>query len=81
VVGATVTLSDFGLDDGSFAGMPVLAPGFGYQGARIAQLAELFGGAAQNVLVSASRSILSAGPKGLEEAIDEHAREVAACRA
>jgi orotidine-5'-phosphate decarboxylase len=81
VVGATVTLSDFGLDTGSFAGMPVLAPGFGYQGARIAQLTELFGGAAQNVLVSASRSILSAGPSGLEAAIDEHAREVAACRA
>jgi len=80
VVGATIALADFGLSDASFAGMPILAPGFGHQGARIAQLPELFGAAAQNVLVSASRSILSAGPQGVEAAIDAHVGEVAACR-
>jgi orotidine-5'-phosphate decarboxylase len=80
VVGATIALADFGLSDVSFAGMPILAPGFGHQGATIAQLPELFGAAAQNVLVSASRSILSAGPQGLEAAIDAHVGEVAACR-
>ena len=81
VVGATIGLTDFGLSAASFAGMPVLAPGFGHQGAQISQLPELFGAAAQNVLVSASRSILSAGPSGLEAAIDAHVAEVAACRA
>ena len=81
VVGATLDLAAFGLTDGSFAGMPILAPGFGHQGARIERLPELFGAAAQNVLVSASRSILSAGPSGLEAAIDDLAAEVAACRA
>ena len=81
VVGATLRLADFGLTATSLAGMPVLAPGFGHQGARIAQLPELFGDAAQNVLVSASRSILSAGPSGLEAAIDAAVAEVAACRA
>jgi orotidine-5'-phosphate decarboxylase len=81
VIGATVALADFGITDASLAGMPVLAPGFGHQGARIAQLPELFGSAAQNVLVSASRSILSAGPAGIEAAIDDAAAEVvAACR-
>ena len=80
VVGATLDLAAFGLTDASFAGMPILAPGFGHQGARIDRLPELFGGAAQNVLVSASRSILSAGPSGLEAAIDAHVAEVAACR-
>ena len=80
VVGATLELAAFGLTDASFAGMPILAPGFGHQGARIDRLSELFGAAAQNVLVSASRSILSAGPSGLEAAIDELAAEVAACR-
>jgi len=61
--------------------MPVLAPGFGHQGARISHLTELFGSAAQNVLVSASRSILSAGPMGIEAAIDDAVAEVvAACR-
>ena len=81
VVGATIALADFGLSAESFTGMPILAPGFGHQGARIAQLPELFGPAAQNVLVSASRSILSAGPDGLVAAIDAHLSEVAACRA
>lgn len=82
VIGATLALADFGLSDASFAGMPVLAPGFGHQGARIADLAELFGSSAQNVLVSASRSILSGGPLGIEAAIDDAVAEVvAACRA
>lgn len=81
VVGATIARADFGLTDASFSGMPVLAPGFGHQGARIADLPELFGSAAQNVLVSASRSILSAGPGGIEAAIDDAvAKVVAACR-
>jgi orotidine-5'-phosphate decarboxylase len=81
VVGATIALDAFGLSPASFAGMPILAPGFGHQGARISQLPELFGPAAQNVLVSASRSILSAGPDGLVAAIDAHLSEVAACHA
>ncbi len=81
VVGATLEFAAFGLTDASFAGMPILAPGFGHQGARIERLPELFGAAAQNVLVSASRSILSAGPSGLEAAIDDLVAEVAACRA
>lgn len=81
VIGATIDLADFGLTDTSFAGMPVLAPGFGHQGARIAELPELFDSAAQNVLVSASRSILSAGPHGIGDAISDAVAEVAACRA
>lgn len=80
VVGATIALADFGLAPESFSGMPILAPGFGHQGARISQLPDLFGVAAQNVLVSASRSILSAGPDGMVSAIDAYAWEVAACR-
>jgi len=82
VVGATIGLADVGLTASALAGMPVLAPGFGHQGARIEQLSELFGSAAQNVVVSASRSILSAGPSGLDAAIDDAVAQVmAACRA
>ena len=80
VVGATIGLADVGLRESDLTGMPVLAPGFGHQGARIEQLSELFGSAAQNVVVSASRSILSAGPAGLEAAIDDAVAQVmAAC--
>ena len=82
VIGATVALSDFGLSPASLADLPVLAPGFGHQGARIDHLPGLFGDAAQNVVVSASRSILSTGPSGIEAAIDAAAAEAeAACRA
>jgi orotidine-5'-phosphate decarboxylase len=82
VVGATVSLPDYGLTAASLAGLPVLAPGFGHQGARIGQLTELFATAAQNVVVSASRSILSAGPSGIEAAIEAAAAEAeAACPA
>jgi orotidine-5'-phosphate decarboxylase len=81
VVGATVALPDFGLSTGSFRATPILAPGFGHQGALIARLPELFGEAAQNVVVNASRSILAAGPHGLVAAIDAHRAEVDACRA
>ncbi|MEP6843247.1 MAG: orotidine-5'-phosphate decarboxylase [Pseudolysinimonas sp.] len=81
VIGATVALGDFGLTPGSLEGIPVLAPGFGHQGARIEQLREVFGASAQNVLVSASRSILSAGPSGIASAIESAVGEVAACRA
>ena len=80
VIGATIHLGDVGLTESALAGMPVLAPGFGHQGARIEQLSELFGLAAQNVVVSASRSILSAGPACLEAAIDDAVAQVmAAC--
>jgi orotidine-5'-phosphate decarboxylase len=85
VLGATVDLNDYGVSLDSFAGSgasatPILAPGFGHQGARYDQLGTLFGPAAPYVVVSASRSILSAGPDGIAAAIGEQAREVAAVR-
>jgi orotidine-5'-phosphate decarboxylase len=67
VVGATVDRADFGLS--TDAATPVLAPGFGAQGASLASLRTLFPGDAL-VLASASRSILHAGPDGLAAAID-----------
>jgi orotidine-5'-phosphate decarboxylase len=73
VVGATVTLADAGLSPSSLAGMPILAPGFGAQGARLADGPALFGPAAELVVAAASRSILRAGPDGIADAIAEHA--------
>ena len=75
VLGATVSLADFGIAD--LGNTPVLAPGFGHQGAQISDLAALYGAAAGNVLVSASRSILAAGPSGISAAIEQQAAEVA----
>lgn len=67
VVGATVDRADYGLT--TDASTPVLAPGFGAQGASLASLRTLFSAEAL-VLASVSRSILQAGPAGLVTAID-----------
>lgn len=81
VIGATVQASAFDIDLETLRDVPILAPGFGHQGARVDQFPALFGAAAHSVLVNASRSILSAGPDGVKSAISSHAAEVRACRA
>ncbi len=67
VIGATVDRAAFGLG-GLDSATPVLAPGFGAQGARLADLDALDPDDA-HVLASASRSILQAGPDGIAPAI------------
>ncbi len=74
VIGATV--------DWALAGIapfvpvaPILAPGFGTQGATPDELRERFGAMSEAVIASESRSILSAGPSGLAAAIDLRAAE------
>ncbi|WP_417562541.1 orotidine-5'-phosphate decarboxylase [Microbacterium sp.] len=78
VVGATVELATRGLSADLLQGIPLLAPGFGHQGARLEQTDALFGTLAPQVLASASRSILSAGPTGLAVAIEQHLAELEA---
>jgi len=74
VVGATVEWGAAGLTV-PVPPTPILAPGFGHQGAQPAQLAERFGDAAPTVLASESRSILIAGPDGLAAHISRRAEE------
>lgn len=63
VLGATIgtALDDLGVDlrDGR---APILAPGFGAQGAGPAEREAVFGASADRVLVSVSRALLGAGP-------------------
>ena len=77
VIGATVTLADFGLSDGDLATTPILAPGFGFQGAAFDSLRSTYGAAAANTIVSSSRGILEAGPAGIRGAIAAQAAELA----
>lgn len=69
VIGATVDWTDAGLAPFTPAA-PILAPGFGAQGAGPADLRTRFGEAASMVLAAESRSILSAGPDRLAATID-----------
>ncbi|MGC5075941.1 orotidine-5'-phosphate decarboxylase [Agrococcus sp. DT81.2] len=82
VIGATVDRAAFGLAAPGLsrdASTPVLAPGFGAQGARLADLRSLFP-EDRLVLASASRSILQPGPDGVAAAIDAAVAELAAAR-
>ena len=80
VLGATVALGDYGIDtaDPVAPAAPVLAPGFGHQGARVADVERIFGAFAPGVIVSESRGLLSAGPDGLAGAVARRAEEVRA---
>lgn len=64
VVGATVGSAprDLGIDL-AIANAPILAPGFGAQGAGPEQARAVFGAAWPNVLAASSREILTAGPE------------------
>ena len=73
VVGATVDRVAVGLSDEALQGAPILAPGFGAQGAAPEDLPALFGAAASRVVASESRSILSAGPAAIAARIEERA--------
>jgi len=74
VIGATVDWTDAGI--AAFAPIaPILAPGFGTQGATPSDLHRRFGSMSDAVLASESRSILSAGPTGLAAAIDARVAE------
>jgi orotidine-5'-phosphate decarboxylase len=77
VIGATVTLADFGLSEGDLAMTPILAPGFGFQGAGFDSLRTTYGSAAENTVVSSSRGILEAGPDGISGAVAAQAAELA----
>jgi len=76
VLGATVELDEYGISTDALAGTPILAPGFGHQGAAIAELARIYGAAASGAVVSASRSILSAGPDRIRDTIRSHVDDI-----
>jgi len=74
VIGATVTDDAKALNiDLVRANAPILAPGYGAQGAQAADMRQGFGDAWKNVLVNSSRGILQHGPKvaDLKSAIDD----------
>lgn len=80
VLGATVDFDRLGVDVDALAaspGTPILAPGFGHQGARVENLRALFGASAPNTLVAESRSILEAGPARIRDAVREARQQIA----
>jgi orotidine-5'-phosphate decarboxylase len=77
VIGATVSIADYGVAEGALRTTPILAPGFGHQGAEFSAIPALYGATAAQLVVSASRSILAAGPQKIAAAIQIQAAQVA----
>ena len=84
VLGATLRLAEFGIDTAerlNGPALPVLAPGFGHQGARIEDASAIFGTLGRAVLANESRSILGGGAAGLAERVRERAEAIGAALA
>jgi len=81
VVGATIDPAELGLDLSVAAATPILAPGFGEQGAQPEELADRYGAAAQRVVANVSRGALRVGPDALAAELAELAERFAAARA
>ena len=78
VLGATLDLDDFGITADEIGTAPVLAPGFGAQGARIEDLRALYGSRAEQVLVNESRGLLGDGPDGVAALVADRADRIRA---
>lgn len=78
VIGATVQPEKLDLDIVGAARTPILAPGFGAQGAHLSAIRSVFGSATDRVVANVSREALSAGPSGLAARLRELADELAA---
>lgn len=78
VLGATLELSEFGIDVAKpiTPALPVLAPGFGHQGAALKNARDIYGSFAELLVVSESRSILTAGPDRIADTVSRRADEV-----
>ncbi|MDY0944991.1 orotidine-5'-phosphate decarboxylase [Frigoribacterium sp. CFBP9039] len=79
VLGATVDLVAAGVDPDRLTTTPVLAPGFGHQGALYRDIPALFGAAGRSVVVSTSRALLEHGPSDLADAIRRDSDEIRRC--
>ncbi|MDA9796930.1 orotidine-5'-phosphate decarboxylase [Aquiluna sp.] len=73
VIGATQDLSQFGLETvlESDIGIPILAPGFGHQGASLADVEKIFGLSAKRVICNVSRAATEAGPHEIIRSIEQ----------
>ena len=79
VIGATLNFGSVGLHSliAQASLTPILAPGFGAQGAELSDAAAIFGAAKSQVIASVSRSVLSARAIGLAASIEAAKTELA----
>lgn len=78
VLGATLNLDALGINPSDYPEIPILAPGFGYQGARVEDSHTTFGPLAKYLIVSETRSVLGEGKDAAKDIISRRVDEVAA---
>lgn len=76
VIGGNLDLDSMGIDAHSLRGTPILAPGYGEQGASLPSLGSTFGVAAPGVIANVGRGVLRGGAEGLAEALTAAANEI-----
>jgi orotidine-5'-phosphate decarboxylase len=81
VIGATIDPAAFGIDLARSSTTPILAPGFGEQGALPSELGARYGAAAARVVANVSRGALRAGPDALPTALAALGEQFAIARA
>lgn len=81
VIGATVNLDAYGLkdlnSDSSAIAAPILAPGFGAQGARLSDAKSIFGSNSDKVIYTISRSALRNGLHSVKSVVTADQQELA----
>ncbi|MDH6180973.1 orotidine-5'-phosphate decarboxylase [Microbacteriaceae bacterium SG_E_30_P1] len=80
VVGGNLDLAGFGLSSESLSGTPILAPGYGEQGASLSAIKTTFGAASRGVVANVGRAALRRGPRELASTLEALAREAAMAR-
>ena len=80
VIGGNLVLDDLGLDSDALEGTPILAPGFGEQGASLSELSATFGRASAGVIANIGRGVLKLGPTRLSDALRAAADEIRVSR-
>ncbi len=76
VIGADTRFSEYGLIESELSQTPILAPGYGHQGAKLEDAKKIFGSVAENLICNASRSIAGSSASGIRLRIQEAKHEL-----
>jgi orotidine-5'-phosphate decarboxylase len=76
VIGAQANLVDMAIDTGALGSTPILAPGFGSQGAKLSNARSIFGELSEVTIFNVARSVAGHSPLGLLERVQSAKAEL-----
>jgi orotidine-5'-phosphate decarboxylase len=69
VIGAKSDIPAFGVSRSELENTPILAPGFGAQGAKLTEAKDIFGDLTRSVIYNVARSVAGDSPEGLKDRV------------